>query len=92
MFSGVIYEVWLIFSCKLTIYILPYAESMAELLDLIQNHTLWCTSESKQESLSRVDPLVPLIDHDLSDLGSLIQIWIMWEKCSPYEHGHIHVE
>lgn len=48
---------------------MPYAESMAELLDLIQNHTLWCTSESKQESLSRVDPLVPLIDHDLSDLG-----------------------
>ena len=39
----------------------------------------WCIEET-DESLLRVDPLIPFMHHDLSDLGSLILIRIIITK------------
>ena len=42
----------------------------------------WCI-KGTNESLPRVDSSVPLMHHDLGDLGSLILIWIIPKKCTP---------
>ena len=54
---------------------------------MIQDHSGHGTSKEPLESVTRVDSSVPLMYHDLSDLGSQILIQITPRERTPSVYG-----